>query len=188
MRVFVAGGSGVLGRRLVPLLVERGHEVTATTTSAAKVELLTRLGARGVVMDGLDAASVGQVVAAARPEVIVHQMTAPGFVHAGKPDTRSDRYFANTNRLRTEGTDYLLAAAEASGADRVVAQSNAAWNGPGEGGWDAPEQEPLTLHAGAGGQRGHAGGGEHRGGRRGQPRTRAGGRAGVRPRRVPERV
>jgi nucleoside-diphosphate-sugar epimerase len=148
MRIFVAGGSGVLGRRLVPLLVERGHEVTATTTSAAKVELLRLLGAEGVVMDGLDATSVGDAVAGARPEVIVHQMTALGFVHAGKPDTKSDRYFANTNRLRVEGTGYLLAAAEAAGVDRVVAQSNAAWNGPGEGGWDAPEQEPLGLHAG----------------------------------------
>src|SRR5687768_16494931 len=76
MRVFVAGGSGVLGRRLVPLLVAGGHQVTATTTRADKVGLLERLGAEGVVMDGLDAASVGEAVAASKPEVIVSQMTA----------------------------------------------------------------------------------------------------------------
>lgn len=76
MRVFVAGGTGVLGRRLVPQLVARGHQVTATTTGPGKLGLLAELGAEGVVMDGLDAASVGEAVAAARPDVIVHQMTA----------------------------------------------------------------------------------------------------------------
>src|SRR3954464_14242073 len=83
MRVFVAGGSGVLGRRLVPQLVARGHQVTATTTSAAKLDLVTRLGAEAVVMDGLDGASVGEAVAKARPDVIVHQMTAISMAHAG---------------------------------------------------------------------------------------------------------
>src|SRR4029450_7441556 len=75
MRVFVAGGSGVIGRRLVPQLVARGHEVTATTTSAGQLGLLAHLGAKGVVMDGLDAASVGEAVAAAQPDTIVNQMT-----------------------------------------------------------------------------------------------------------------
>src|SRR5688572_21524597 len=107
MRVFVAGGSGVLGRRLVPQLVARGHEVTATTTSAAKLGLLGRLGAHGVVMDGLDAASVGEAVAAARPDTIVHQMTGLSVAHAGKPNLRRpDRFFAVTNRLRSEGIDH----------------------------------------------------------------------------------
>ncbi|MEO3748928.1 NAD-dependent epimerase/dehydratase family protein [Plantactinospora sp. B5E13] len=111
MRVFVAGGSGVVGRRLVPLLVARGHQVTATTTSAAKLALLAELGADGIVMDGLDAASVGEAVARARPEVVVHQMTAIAVGHAGKPDMKHmDRWFAGTNRLRAEGTDHLLAA------------------------------------------------------------------------------
>src|SRR4051812_17714712 len=72
VRVFVAGGAGVLGRRLVPQLVSAGHEVTATTRSEAKLDVLAGLGAKGVVMDGLDAVSVGEAVAAARPEVIVH--------------------------------------------------------------------------------------------------------------------
>src|SRR3954454_11642368 len=76
VRVFVAGGTGVLGRRLVPQLVARGHHVTATTTSAAKLGLLEQLGADAVVMDGLDAVSVGEAVAKTRPDAIVHQMTA----------------------------------------------------------------------------------------------------------------
>ena len=114
MRVFVAGGTGVVGRRLVPQLVARGHQVTATTTSAAKLGLLVQLGADGVVMDGLDAVSVGEAVAKSRPDAIVHQMTAISVAHAGQPDFRHfDRWFATTSRLRTEGTDHLLAAAEA---------------------------------------------------------------------------
>ena len=76
MRVFVAGGTGVVGRRLVPQLVARGHQVTATTTSPAKLGLLGQLGADAIVMDGLDAVSVGEAVAKARPDAIVHQMTA----------------------------------------------------------------------------------------------------------------
>jgi nucleoside-diphosphate-sugar epimerase len=146
MRVFVAGGSGVLGRRLVPQLVARGHQVTATTTSAAKLGLLGQLGADGVVMDGLDAASVGEAVAAARPEVIVHQMTAISMAHAGKPDIKHpDRWFAITNRLRTEGTDHLLAAAEAVGVSDFVAQSYASWNGIRTGGWVKTEEDPLDM-------------------------------------------
>lgn len=144
MRVFVAGGAGVVGRRLVPQLVARGHQVTATTTSPAKLELLRRLGAEAVVMDGLDGASVGEAVAAAHPDVIVHQMTAIGVDHAGKPDLKHiDRWFALTNRLRTEGTDHLLAAAEATGVDHVVAQSYGSWNGMRSGGWVKTEDEPL---------------------------------------------
>jgi len=140
VRVFVAGGAGVLGRRLVPQLVARGHEVTATTTSAAKVGLLDRLGAEAVVMDGLDAQAVGEAVARSRPDVIVHEMTAI----SGKPDIRHfDRWFATTNRLRTEGTDHLLAAAEASGVPHVVAQSYAGWNGIRTGGWVKTEEDPL---------------------------------------------
>ncbi len=155
MRVFVAGGTGVLGRRLLPQLTARGHQVTATTTSAAKLGLLTELGADGVVMDGLDAASVGQAVAAARPDVIVHQMTAISIAHAGKPDIKHpDRWFAQTNRLRTEGTDHLLAAAEATGVPHVVAQSYASWNGIREGGWVKTEADPLDLMAGTAAQPG----------------------------------
>jgi len=150
VRVFVAGGTGVIGRRLVPRLVARGHQVTATTTSVAKLDLLARLGADGVVMDGLDAASVGEVVAAARPDVIVHQMTAISATHAGKPNFRHfDRFFAPTNRLRSEGTDHLLAAAEASGVSHFVAQGAAIWNGIREGGWVKTEEDPPQLETGS---------------------------------------
>ncbi|MGH3447981.1 MAG: NAD-dependent epimerase/dehydratase family protein [Nocardioidaceae bacterium] len=146
MRVFVAGGTGVLGQRLVPQLVERGHEVTGTTTSAAKLGLLAQLGASGVVMDGLDAVSVGEAVAKARPEVIVHQMTGLGAAHAGKPDLKHpDRFFATTNRLRSEGTDHLLAAAEATDVSHFVAQGFASMNGIREGGWVKTEEDPLDL-------------------------------------------
>jgi nucleoside-diphosphate-sugar epimerase len=149
MRVFVAGGTGVMGGRLVPQLVARGHQVTATTTSAAKLGLLAQLGADGVVMDGLDAVSVGEAVAAARPDAIVHQMTAISMAHAGKPDMKHmDRWFAPTIRLRTEGTDHLLAAAEATGVSHFVAQSYANWNGIRKGGWVKTEEDPLDLHAG----------------------------------------
>jgi nucleoside-diphosphate-sugar epimerase len=86
VRVFVAGGAGVIGRRLVPQLVARDHQVTATTRDPGKLALLAELGADGVVMDGLDAASVGEVVAAARPEAIVHQMTA---IATDRPDMKT---------------------------------------------------------------------------------------------------
>jgi len=149
MRVFVAGGTGVVGRRLVPQLVARGHQVTATTTSAAKLGLLAQLGADGVVMDGLDAVSVGEAVAKSQPDVIVHQMTAISVAHAGKPDFRHfDRWFATTSRLRTEGTDHLLAAAEATGVSHFVAQGYASWNGIRQGGWVKTEEDPLDLLAG----------------------------------------
>jgi nucleoside-diphosphate-sugar epimerase len=149
MRVFVAGGTGVLGRRLVPQLVARGHQVTATTTSAGKLGLLERLGAEGVVMDGLDGAAVGEAVAAARPDAIVHQMTALSPGHSGKPNPRKpDRFFALTNRLRTEGIDHLLAAAEATGVSHVVAQSHASMNGARDGGWVKTEEEPLEVNPG----------------------------------------
>ena len=104
MRVLVAGGSGVIGRRLVPELVARGHHVTATTTSAAKVRLLEQLGAEGTVMDGVDAASVGEAVAAARPDAIVHQMTGLSVAHAGKPNLRrADRFFATPTGSAARG-------------------------------------------------------------------------------------
>lgn len=145
MRIFVAGGSGVLGRRLVPQLVARGHEVTATTTSAGKLELLRQLGAEGVVMDGLNAASVGEAVAAARPDVIVNQMTALSETHAGKPSMRKpERFFAVTNRLRSDGMDHLLAAAEATGVSHVVAQGHASMNGIRQGSWIKTEDDPLA--------------------------------------------
>jgi nucleoside-diphosphate-sugar epimerase len=149
MRVFVAGGTGVIGRRLVPQLLARGHQVTATTTTAARLDLLRQLGADGVVMDGLDAVSVGAAVAAARPDAIVSQMTALSEAHAGKPNLRNpDRFFATTNRLRSEGTDNLLAAAEGAGVSSFVAQGAAIFSGASEGGWVKTEEDPLDLGTG----------------------------------------
>jgi nucleoside-diphosphate-sugar epimerase len=140
MRVFVAGGTGVIGRRLLPQLVARGHDVTATTTDPGKLGLLEQLGATAVVMDGLDPASVDTAVAAAGPDAIVHEMTSI----ATKPDLKHmDRWFAMTNRLRTEGTDHLLAAAATSGVPHVVAQSYGSWNGLRQGGWVKTEDVPL---------------------------------------------
>jgi nucleoside-diphosphate-sugar epimerase len=151
VRVFVAGGAGAVGRRLVPQLVARGHQVTATTTGPGKLGLLEQLGADGVVMDGLAAVSVGEAVAMARPDAIVHEMTGLSVAHAGKADMRHfDRWFATTNRLRTEGTDHLLAAAEATGVSHVVAQSYAGWNGIRKGGWVKTEEDPLDPETGTG--------------------------------------
>jgi nucleoside-diphosphate-sugar epimerase len=145
VRVFVAGGSGALGRRLVPQLVARGHQVTATASGPGKLGRLEQMGAEAVVMDGLDEASVGEAVAAAKPDTIVHQMTAI----AGKPDIKHmDRWFATTNRLRTEGTDNLLAAAEAAGVSHVVAQSFGSFNGIRTGGWVKTEEEALEPMTG----------------------------------------
>jgi nucleoside-diphosphate-sugar epimerase len=149
MRVFVAGGTGVIGRRLVQQLAARGHQVTATATSPGKLQLLEHLGADGVVMDGLDERSVRDAVANARADAIAHEMTAI----ATTPDMKHfDRWFAQTNRLRTEGTDHLLAAAAAAGISNFVAQSYGGWNGLREGGWIKTEVEPLERHGGTAAQ------------------------------------
>lgn len=120
MKVLVAGATGVLGRNLVPMLVERGHEVTGMTRTVAKQDLLRELGARPVVADALNPDAVARAVAAAEPEVIVHQLTA---LSAEFNIRKLDETLEPTNRLRTEGTDHLLAAGRAVGTRRFVAQS-----------------------------------------------------------------
>ena len=143
MRVFIAGATGAIGRRLVPLLVQHDHHVTATTRSADKSGLLRSLGAEPVIMNGLDAAGVGEAVARARPDVIVHQMTAL----SGKPDLRHfDRWFASTNALRTKGTEHLIAAAQVSGVRRFIAQSYAGWPTSSARDGLSTESEPLDPH------------------------------------------
>ncbi len=125
MRIFVAGGSGAVGSRLIPLLVDEGHTVIATTRTPIGRRRLHELGAQPVVVDGLDRAVVKQAVARADPEVVIHQMTA---LRDFADLKHFDRGFAVTNRLRSEGTDILLAAAEAAGVRRVIAQSFGNWN------------------------------------------------------------
>ncbi len=140
MKVFVAGATGVLGRRLVPQLAARGHDVVGMTRSASKQDLVRSLGARPAVADALDPDAVAAAVAAAEPEVIVHQLTAL----SGDFDMRHiDRFFATTNRLRTEGTDHLLAAGRAAGARRFVAQSFAGWPAARTGGPVKDEDAPF---------------------------------------------
>jgi nucleoside-diphosphate-sugar epimerase len=140
MKVFVAGATGVIGRQLVPQLVAKGHEVVGMTRSGAKQDLVRTLGARPVVADALDPDAVAQAVASAEPEVIVHQLTAL----SGEFDIRHiDRYFATTNRLRTEGTDHLLAAGRAVGTRRFVAQSYAGWPAARTGGPVKGEDAPF---------------------------------------------
>jgi nucleoside-diphosphate-sugar epimerase len=140
MRVFVAGAAGAIGMRLVPQLLARGHQVTATTRSEDKARRLRALGASAVTLDGLDAAAVAGAVARAEPDAIVHQMTAL----AGKADVKHfDRWFAATNELRTLGTEHLLAAAESGGVERFVAQSYTGWTNSRTGPAVKTEAAPL---------------------------------------------
>src|SRR5215207_939025 len=148
MKVFVAGATGVLGRALVPQLVEGGHEVVGMTRSASKQELVRSLGARPVVADALDPDAVARAVASAEPDVIVHQLTALSGPMSIRDARRPDRSLAAimTNRLRTEATDHLLAAGRAVGARRFVAQSIAAFQFAGTGGPVQTEADSLDSN------------------------------------------
>jgi 2-alkyl-3-oxoalkanoate reductase len=140
MRVFVAGASGAIGIRLVPQLVQHGHEVIGTSRSPQKAERLRALGAEPIALDVLDPDAVRKALAAAEPDAIVHQATAL----TGASDLKHfDRTFAQTNRLRTEGTDALLAAARNGGVSRFVAQSYAGWPYARVGGPVKTEEDPL---------------------------------------------
>jgi nucleoside-diphosphate-sugar epimerase len=125
MRVFVAGATGAVGRRLVPLLVASGYDVVAMTRSPDKMDSLRATGAEPVVADGLDRAAVKRAVAGTEPEIVIHHMTGLTGVKSFK---RFDDEFALTNRLRTEGTHLLVEAAQAAGVSRIVAQSYGNWN------------------------------------------------------------
>jgi nucleoside-diphosphate-sugar epimerase len=142
MKVFIAGGTGAVGKRLVPLLASAGHHVTATTRSAGKVDDLRRLGADPVALDILAREALEAAIEAARPEVIVHQATALSDIGDFRKFAEE---FAQTDRLRTEGTDNLLAAAAAAGVRRVVAQSFTSWPYARIGGPVKSEEDPLDL-------------------------------------------
>jgi nucleoside-diphosphate-sugar epimerase len=125
MRIFVAGATGAVGRALVPALVAAGHSVTGMTRSPEKAGAIRRAGAEPVVADGLNARAIRAAVISARPDVIIDEMTDLATV----TDLRHfDRAFANTNRLRTEGTDHLLAAAHEADVKRFIAQSFCGWS------------------------------------------------------------
>jgi 2-alkyl-3-oxoalkanoate reductase len=140
MRVFVAGATGALGKQLVPLLVEQGHDVTGMTRTPAKADQIRSMGARAAIADALEPEAVAQVVAEAEPEAVVHQLTA---IDPGAFGRSIDKMFTETNRLRTEGTDHLLAAARAVGTRRFVAQSFAPWPYERIGGPVKTEEDPL---------------------------------------------
>ena len=154
MRILVAGATGAVGLQLVPQLIAAGHSVVGTTRTPAKAEIIRRMGAEPAIADGLDALAIRDAVIAAKPDVVIDQMTDLGAV----TDLRHfDRAFATTNRLRTEGTDFLLAAAREAGVKRFIAQSFCGWT-YGRGGEaikteadeldpDPPEELRRTLQA-----------------------------------------
>lgn len=140
MNIFLAGATGVIGRRLVPLLRDAGHKVTGTTRSEERAAALGALGAQGVVVDVYDARALLKAMAAAYPDVVIHQLT-------DLPDTmdpaRAAEVLAANARLREEGTCNLMAAAQVTGARRVVAQSIAFAYAPKQG--ILVETDPLDL-------------------------------------------
>jgi len=140
MRVLVIGASGAIGSRLVPQLIEHGHEVVGSSRSPARAEQLRQSGARPIVLDILDAGAVREAVAAARPDAIIFQATA--LADAGF-SRKLDRTFAPTNRLRTEGIDNLLDAARVAGVRRFIAQSFAPYRYARAGGPVKTEDDPL---------------------------------------------
>lgn len=142
MKIFLAGAAGVLGRHLVPALRAAGHDVVGTTRNQAKADGLREAGAEPVVLDALDAAAVHSAVTAARPDVVMHQLTA-----ISAPDFKNlDKSFAGTNRLRTEGLDHLLAAARDAGAKRFIAQSFTGWPNERSGTVPKTESDRLDPH------------------------------------------
>ena len=140
MRVLVVGASGAIGAQLIPQLIDRGHQVTGTCHSPGKTGRLGELGAEPVVLDALDAGAVRDAVTAARPDAIIHQATALAGARFG---LSLDRTFGATNRLRTEGTDALLAAAREAGVRRFIAQSFAPYRYDRRGGPVKTEDDPL---------------------------------------------
>src|SRR5262245_28110959 len=140
MRVFLAGATGAIGARLVPLLVNAGHTVTGTTRDPAKADRIRAAGCSPVVVDALRSGDLLASVQRAEPEVIIHELTAI----PSRIDIRHwDQTFGPTNRLRIEATDTLLNAARAVGSHRLIAQSYSAWPYARTGSWIKTETDPL---------------------------------------------
>jgi nucleoside-diphosphate-sugar epimerase len=140
MRIFLAGASGAIGRRLLPLIVRAGHEVTGTTRSAASAREIERAGGRPAVLDVYDAPAVTAAVAAARPEILIHQLTD---LPRAFDEAKLAEAYANNARIRTEGTRNLLNSAKSAGVRRLIVQSIAFGYAPG--GEPHPETDPLNL-------------------------------------------
>jgi nucleoside-diphosphate-sugar epimerase len=153
MRVFVVGASGALGSRLVPQLIDAGHEVVGTHHSPASGGLVRTLGAKPVMLDLLEASAVRTAVLESEPDAIVHQATALANAKFGR---NFDKVFATTSELRTRGTDALLAAAREAGVGRFVAQSFASYRYVREGRPVKTEDDPLDPTPPANARRGFA--------------------------------
>lgn len=144
MRVFLAGATGVIGRRLLPLLLAEGHEVTGMTRSPARVGQLRAAGAEAVLADAFDADALRRVVAEARPDAVIHQLTS---IPPRIDPRKMKRDFATNDRLRAEGTANLVAAAKAAGVTRLLAQSVAFFYAPGPPGTVHGERDALLREA-----------------------------------------
>jgi nucleoside-diphosphate-sugar epimerase len=142
MKVFLAGATGAIGKRLLPKLVAAGHQVTGTTQSPEKATSISAAGAKPAIVNALNKKEVLQAVQDAEPDVIIHQLTS---IPARFNMRRFDREFAMTNRFRTEGTDNLLAAARSTGCRRFIAQSYTGWPYAREGNWIKTEDDPLIT-------------------------------------------
>jgi nucleoside-diphosphate-sugar epimerase len=143
MKIFVAGATGAVGRRLIPMLVSAGHAVVGLTRTPEKAKMIRELGAKAVVADGLDEPAVCQAVQSNKPDVVVHEMTD---LKAASDLRRFDRAFASSNRLRTEGTEILMTAARAAGVKRFIAQSFCGWPYARIDGPVKSEADPLDPH------------------------------------------
>jgi nucleoside-diphosphate-sugar epimerase len=143
MKIFLAGATGALGKRLVPIMIAAGHQVVGMTKTPGKIGELTEAGAQPVVADALDPQAVMKAVMRARPHVVIHQMTSLAKMRDLK---HFDKELESTNRLRTEGTEYLLAAAQAAGATRFIAQSFTGWPNSRTGGRVKSEEDPLDAN------------------------------------------
>jgi len=142
MKIFLAGATGAIGKHLIPLLAAAGHKVTGTTRRTDRVMSIYLAGATPVLMDALNPSDVLDAVKEAKPDVIIHELTS---IPENFNMRRWDQEFAQTNRLRTEGTDNLLAAARAVGCPRFIAQSYTGWPYERTGSWVKTEQDPLLL-------------------------------------------